>query len=310
MTDRPFRFGIHMMERVTSRAEWVEKVRKAEGLGYAILTVPDHFTTHLAWGPLLATAAAATTTLRFGTFVLDNDFRHPAVVAAEAGMLDVLSDGRFELGIGAGWARDDYASAGIAFEPGQMRFMRLTESVRIIRGLFADEPVTFAGEHYTITDMRGLVTPVQRPHPPLLIGGGGRRLLTFAAQEADIVSIVPRALPSGRLDDHDITAALVEEKLGWVRHAAWERGAAPELNVLIQRVVVTDDRAHAATDLAARWGSTPPDILDSPFILAGSVEQIASVLQHRRERHGISYITVFERDFDAFAPVVALLAGR
>lgn len=146
---RPFRFGIHMVEPVTSRAEWNTRARKAESLGYDILYVPDHFRSHLAYAPVLATAAAATTTLRIGTFVLDNDFRHPAIVAAEAGMLDLLSDGRFELGIGAGWLREDYDRSGIPFSTGPVRFRRLTESVRIIKGLFANAPVTMQGEHYT-----------------------------------------------------------------------------------------------------------------------------------------------------------------
>lgn len=306
---RPFRFGIHMVEPITSRAEWDTRARKAESLGYNILTVPDHFRSHLAYAPVLATAAAATTTLRIGTFVLDNDFRHPAIVAAEAGMLDLLSDGRFELGIGAGWLREDYDRSGIPFDTGVVRFGRLTESVHIIQGLFAETPVTFRGEHYTVADLLGATRSVQRPHPPLLIGGGGRRLLTFAAQEADIVSLVPRALPGGGLDDTDITAALVDEKLGWVRQAAGERFAALELNALIQRVIVTEDARREASALAAQWGSSEQIILASPFILIGSIEGIVATLRERRERYGISYISVFERDFDTFAPVVAQLAG-
>ena len=209
-----------MVERVTSRAEWRTKARKAESLGYKILSVPDHFGSQLAYGPILAAAAAATTTIRIGTFVLDNDFRHPAIVAADAAMLDLLSDGRFELGIGAGWLREDYDRAGIPFDRGTVRFNRLTESVRIIKGLFTDDTVAFVGEYYAIADLHAVVQPVQRPHPPVLIGGGGRRLLTFAAQEADIVSIIPRSLPGGGLDETDHA---LDEKLAWIRQAAGGR---------------------------------------------------------------------------------------
>jgi len=306
MAQRPFRFGIHLAERITSRVAWVARGRKAEDLGYAILYVPDHFTSHLAFGSALATAAAATTTIRIGTFVLDNDFRHPALVAAEAAMLDVLSEGRFELGIGAGWLREDYTSVGIPFDSGAIRLDRLAEGVGIIKGLWSGNLVTAVGEHYAVTDLRGVVEPVQRPHPPLLVGGGGRHTLSFAAREADIVSIISRSLPGGGLDQTDHA---IDEKIGWIRRAAGERFDALELNTLIQRVIVTDDVQKEAETLAARWGSTVTDMLGSPYILLGSVETICETLRERRERYGISYISVFERDIDAFAPVVANLAG-
>jgi len=303
---RPFRFGIHLVNPLTTRADWVARAQKAESLGYDIVYVPDHFTSHLGYGPALATAAAATTTLRIGTFVLDNDFRHPAIVAAEAGMLDLLSDGRFELGIGAGWLRADYDRSGIPFDAGATRFGRLTESVRIIKGLLAGETVAFAGEHYTITDLRGVVQPVQRPHPPLLIGGGRQRLLTFAAQEANIISIIARSLPNGGLDETDQT---IDEKIGWIRQAAGARMDDLELNTLIQRIIVTDDVPGEAAALATQWGSTAEAMRGSPYVLIGSIDAISETLRERRARYGISYISMFERDMDAFAPVVARLAA-
>lgn len=303
---RPFRFGIHMVEHLTSRAGWYAKARKAESLGYGILTVPDHFRSHLAYAPVLTAAAAATTTLHIGTFVLDNDFRHPAIVAADAGMLDMLSDGRFELGIGAGWLREDYNRAGIPFSPGSVRVDRLMESVCIIKGLMAGNPVTFAGEHYTLTDLPSAAQPVQRPHPPMLIGGGGRRLLTFAAHEADIVSIIPRSLPGGGLDETDHA---VDEKIDWIRHAAGERFATLELNTLIQRVIVTGDGQQEIAALATEWGSTTEAILGSPYVLIGSVEGISDTLRRRRAEYGISYISVLEQNMDTFAPVIAQLSG-
>jgi probable F420-dependent oxidoreductase len=180
---RAFRFGVVAMQP-RSRQEWAEHARKVEALGYATLLMADHFGDLLAPFPALVAAADVTTTLRLGTLVICNDFRHPAVLAQEAATLDLLSDGRVELGLGAGWLRAEYERTGILFEPGPVRVARLEESVRIVKGLLAGETVTFAGQHYTVTDLPGLPRPVQQPHPPLLVAGGGRRILTLAAREA------------------------------------------------------------------------------------------------------------------------------
>lgn len=305
---RPFRFGVNMGESL-SGATWADKARKIESLGYSVLAVPDHFGRQLAYAPALAAAALATTTLRVGPFVLDNDFRHPAIVAAEAATLDQLSGGRFELGLGAGWMRKDYDSSGIAFDAPGVRFRRLSESVRIIKGLFADGPVTFAGEHYTVTNLEGTPKPMQTPHPPLLIGGGGPRMLRFAAQEASIVGLLPRSRREGGLDGSDVTVAKVSEKIAWIRAAAGDRFDTLELNMLIQGMAVTDDPHGSAAAVAAQVGSTPEAVFDTPFILIGTVEEIAARLVAQREQFGISYLTVMERHIDAFAPVVARLAG-
>ncbi|MEO5953821.1 MAG: TIGR03621 family F420-dependent LLM class oxidoreductase, partial [Chloroflexia bacterium] len=185
---RLFRFGV-VSASTESRKDWVELARKAEDLGYSTFLLPDHFVNPLAAVPALSVAAAATTTLRVGSFVFDNDFRHPAMLAKEAATLDLLSDGRFEIGIGAGWHGPEYEQTGIPFDPPGVRVGRLEEAVAIIKKFFTGEPVTFAGNHYTINGLVGLPTSVQRPHPPIFLAGGGKRVLSLAGREADIVGL-------------------------------------------------------------------------------------------------------------------------
>lgn len=306
---RPFRFGV-VSAGAASRAEWIALAPKAEALGYATLVVPDHFRNALATGLALLTAAEVTTTLRIGGLVFDNDFRHPTVLAKEAATLDVLSGGRFELGMGAGWMRSEYDEAGIGFDPPGLRVGRLEEAVRIVKGLFADEPLRFSGRYYQVNGLAGLPKPVQRPHPPLVIGGGARRLLSLAAREADIVSFAPRAKVDGSgLDRADITAAAVDDKVAWVREAAGDRFASLELNLLVQAVSVTDDRAPAIAELCRRFETTPGVVESSPFAFVGSVDRISELLLERRARYGVSYWVVFEAALEAFAPVVARLRG-
>ena len=272
--------------------------------------MPDHFRNELATGLALLTAAEATTTLRVGSLVFDNDFRHPTILAKEAASLDVLSGGRFEIGMGAGWLRSEYDEAGITFDPPGLRVGRLEEAVRIVKGLFADEPLHFAGRYYHVNGLTGLPRPVQRPHPPLVIGGGGRRVLSLAAREADVVSFAPRAKVDGSgLDRADITAAAVDQKVAWVREAAGDRFASLEINLLVQAVAVTDERAPAIEGLVKRFEATPEVVESSPFVFVGSVDRISETLRERRERYGISYWVVFEVAMEAFAPVVARLRG-
>ena len=297
-----------------SRREWAETARRAETLGYATLTVPDHFPMRLATVPALMAAADATERLRVASWVFCNDFRHPALLYKEAATLDLLSDGRFELGIGAGWLLDDYELTGIPFAPAAVRVARMEEAVRIVKGLAAEGPFDFAGEHYRIAGLEGMPKPVQKPHPPLYIGGGGRRLLSFAAQEADIVGFAPKALPEGGLDVPDIKAEAVRRKLRWVREAAAGTARSPELNILIFVFEITDDRRGVAERLVAELpGLTAEDLLGSPHVLIGTHEQIAEDLHRRREEYGISYIvlnTVVAEHLERFAPIVALLAGQ
>lgn len=219
---RAFRFGVIVFEP-TSREELVAKARRAEALGYATVLMPDHLGKQFS--PLLALqmVAEATTTLRVGSFVLDNDFRHPVMLAKEVATLDVLSDGRFELGLGAGWLRSEYEQAGIAFASPAVRVARLEESVSIVKRLFAEEAVTFSGAHYSITNLQGSPRPVQRPHPPILIGGGGKRILSLAAREADIVGLAAKSRADGSgLDILDGLPEATDQKIALLRQVAGE----------------------------------------------------------------------------------------
>jgi len=309
----PFRFGVNV-RTAASRAEWADKARKVEALGYAVLLVPDHLAELLAPLPALAAAAAATTRLRVGTAVLNNDFRHPALLAREAATLDVLSDGRLELGLGAGHMQSEYEQAGLAFDPGATRVERLGEAVVILKRLLEGESVTFAGRHYRVTGHSIHPRPVQRPRPPVFIGGNAPRLLTLAAREADIVGLTGIAFRHGgkEPDVSDFRAAVVDERVRLVRETAAERFDRLELTALVQRVVVTDDRRKAAEELATgRWARlTPDEILASPYALVGTVDQMVDDLRARRERWSISYVMTHEPFMDALAPVVARLAGR
>jgi probable F420-dependent oxidoreductase len=309
----PFRFGVNV-RTAASRAEWADKARKVEALGYAVLLVPDHLAELLAPLPALAAAAAATTRLRVGTAVLNNDFRHPALLAREAATLDVLSDGRLELGLGAGHMQSEYEQAGLAFDPGATRVERLGEAVVILKRLLEGESVTFAGRHYRVTEHSIHPRPVQRPRPPVFIGGNAPRLLTLAAREADIVGLTGIAFRHGgkEPDVSDFRAAVVDERVRLVRETAAERFDRLELTALVQRVVVTDDRRKAAEELATgRWARlTPDEILASPYALVGTVDQMVDDLRARRERWSISYVMTHEPFMDALAPVVARLAGR
>jgi probable F420-dependent oxidoreductase len=309
---KPFRFGVNV-GRARSRAEWAEKARKVENLGYSTLTVPDHLADLLAPIPAVLSAAEATTRLRVGTNVLNNDFRHPVLVAREAATVDLLTDGRLQLGLGAGHMQSEYDQAGLRFEAGGTRVARLAEAVAIVKGLLKGEPVTVAGRYYRVTEHTLHPLPVQQPHPPLLIGGNGRRLLTLAAKEADIVGLSGIAFRRGGAEP-DLSGwrvAEVDARVQLVREAAGDRYDRLELNALVQRVVVTDDRRQAAEELTRRWTQlSPEEILQSPYVLIGTVDQLVEELQMRRARWGISYYIIFEPYIDVFAPVVARLAGR
>ena len=306
-SERAFRFGV-VARAAASRAEWNAKAHAAEERGFSVLLAPDHFGAQIAPVPALLLAAEVTRTLRVGSLVFDNDFRHPALLAKEAATLDLLTEGRFELGIGAGWDTAEYARAGLAFVAPRTRLARLAEAVHIVKGLFGDEPLTFAGEFYSIADLSGYPRPVQRPRPPILIGGGRRGLLSLAAREADIVGIAPR-FSNGVGQPESLTAEAADEQMRWIREAAAARFDALELNILIQRVIVTDDRARAAEELAGAWGMSPEQTFSSPHALLGTAGQIAETLRERRERYGISYISVFEQHAGDFAAVIPLLAG-
>jgi probable F420-dependent oxidoreductase len=309
---RPFRFGVNV-RTAGSAGEWADKARRVERLGYSVLLVPDHLAELLAPFPALTAAAAATTDLRVGTAVVNNDFRHPVLMAREAATLDVLSDGRLELGLGAGHIRSEYEQAGLAFDPGATRVERLGEALQIIKPLLEGKPVSFAGRHYRISGHTIHPRPVQRPRPPVFVGGNAPRVLEVAAREADIIGLTGIAFRRGSAapDVSDFRAAVVDERVRLVRELAGARRPHIELNVLVQRVIVTDDRCRAARELAAHWPQlTADNVLATPYLLVGSVDQMVDDLRARRDRWGMSYVMTHEAFVDALAPVVERLAGR
>jgi probable F420-dependent oxidoreductase len=309
MTAHKFRFGI--VGRAPTRAGWQDFARQAEDLGFSTLVIPDHFGAQLAPLPAIVSAAAVTTRLRFGTGVLDNDFRHPAVLAKEAATVDLLTDGRLELGIGAGWSPSDYSQTGIPFDAGPVRFERLKEAVHILTAAFGADPVTFEGKHYAVQDLNVLPKPVQSPRPPLLIGASRRQMLTFAGQVADIVGLEDQQWPQRDLQARRIPVANAAEQVAIVRDAAGSRFEQIELSILLARVVVTDRPREAVADMATHLGLTEEQVRGSASILIGSVESLVELLQERRERLGISYGVAFQQAAleGGFSRVVARLSG-
>ncbi len=311
MPSRPFRFGVQV-NGTGARAEWVELARTVESFGYSTLTMPDHFSDQLAPVPALQCAADATTTLRLGALVYDNDYKHPVVLAKELATMDVLSDGRVEVGLGAGWMVSDYEQSGIPYDTPGVRISRFIEGLSIITSAFGPEPFSFEGEYYTITGYNGLPKPVQSP-PPVLIGGGGPRVLKLAARRADIVGI-NATLTSGAVDQStfaSMTAEAVDEKVAIVRTAALEAGRldAIEMNIRAFMVFITDDTGKALATLSEFTGAPREVIAESPFALVGPTDKIIEDLQARRERWGFSYVIVGQNDVESFAPVVAALSG-
>jgi probable F420-dependent oxidoreductase len=313
MAGKPFRFGVQVA-RGETRADWEDKARRAESLGYDVLATVDHFTDVFAWSPAIVAAASVTTTIRFCPYVLDNDFRHPAVLAQDAATVDVLTDGRLELGLGAGWFGSDYSKTGIPFETPGVRVGKLFESVAVIKRYFTDETVTFAGEHYRVDGLPGNPKPLQKPHPPLILGGGGPRILSFAAREADIVGLIWKSKPDGSgFDRNDGSPEGFDRKVATVRAAAGERFDGLEFNVLVERFALTDGAAAAAAEIeamATTWDVPAGVVRDSPVTLIGSVDEIVEKVRASRDRYGISYFTVREADMVPFAAVVAALAGQ
>ena len=309
MSDRQFRFAVQKHQSPDGPS-FIEAAKRIEELGYDTLQVMDHFGEQLAPVPAMTAAAAVTSRLRVGSLVLDNDYRHPLVLAKELATLDLLSEGRLEVGIGAGWMASDYEESGIPYDRAGVRVDRLEEALAILKGLWSNGPLTHEGTHYRITAHNGTPTPIQRPHPPILIGGGGPRVLSIAAREADIVGINPNmkagVMSSGAAD---ATAEAVDRKVAIVREAAGDRFNQLELHVMSFGVMVTDDRAGGTEMLAGVLGLTPEDLHASPYTLIGNPQEIADDLRSYRERWGISYFSVMADTMEAFAPVVAELAG-
>ena len=311
---RQFRFGLFCGQGAESRQAWADKARAVEAAGFSTLLLGDHLPFSLSPIAGLMAAANATTTLRVGAGVFGNDFRSPVFLAREVATLDLLSDGRFEFGIGTGWYGVDYEQSGIPFDAPGIRVSRLEEAVKIIKGFFGEQSFDFDGAHYKTRGLKGVPRPAQKPHPPLVIGGGSRRVLSLAGREADIVSINVKTTPAGWLEFDSITAERTAEKVGWVREAAGARFDTLELNMLANELIITDDRRGATRESLTRR-KLPADEasvdrwLDSPPIFIGSVNEIVDLMQMRRERYGISYISVFE-PMEPCLPVVARLVGR
>lgn len=306
---RTFRFGVQG-RNMGPRQEWLDTVRRVEDTGYSTYLVLDHFVRGLDPVAALGAAAIATTSLRLGSMVFDNDFRHPAVLAKAAATIDVLSGGRLELGLGAGWLREEYDQTGIPFDPPGVRIDRMIEAVHFLKRVFVEDEMTFSGEHYSATNLVMPPKPVQKPYPPMVIGGGSKRILSVAGREADIVGLTTRALPDGSKDMTDMTAAATHRKIGWVREAAGERFDDIELTIMVSDVVVTDDRSAEAKRLAAAMNVSPDDVLASPQVLIGTSDEMVEDLQRRRDEFGISYFVVLDSNMEKVAPVVSRLAGQ
>jgi probable F420-dependent oxidoreductase len=293
----PFRFGVVSSGIARSHDSWIDLARRTEALGYATLLMPDRPSMGgLAPIAALATAAATTRTLRVGSYVFANDYRHPVILAREAATLDVLSGGRFELGLGAGVGRGEYEQLGLPFDAPGVRVSRFEEALRLIKRLFTEDRVSFSGSYYSVQDLPGLPKPVQQPHPPIFIGSSGKRMLTFAAREAQMIAPTPKYTPQGP-DPADVS---VDEKVNWIREAAGDRFSGIELCRTRYDIAVSDSPAP----LAEQTGGPP--IPKRPL----TIDQAVAALEDERARYGFSYIQIYDAQMENFAPVVARLAGK
>lgn len=313
---RPFQFMLGV-GGVVDRTTLLEGTRIAEATGYTHIAIHDHLTPQLAALPTLSVVVTASDRLRVCPLVLNNDLRHPAVLAQELATVDVLSDGRLDVGIGAGWAEAEYAAAGLRYDRAGIRIERLQESITVLRGLFGDGPFSFAGKHYTITELDGQPKPVQRPHPPFLVGGTREHVVRLAAREADIVGLDLRkdreALP-------DAFPARMDVRAGWIRDEAGPRFADLDINVLraLGEITVTPQPLAAARDLAEQHGRLtgltidPQDMLESPYTLIGTPPGLVDKLRRARERWGVNsfFVGSFgDPGLAELAPVVEQLSG-
>jgi len=321
-TVRPFRFGF-TGGASSKREKLLDSARTVETLGFSTFGLADHFVRPLA--PLIAgqAVADATTTLRITQTVLAQDFREPAVLAKELATLDVLSEGRLQIGLGAGWLQQEYDDAGMRFESAPVRIARLEETVLILRGLFTEERFSFRGEHYCVHELQGLPRPVQQPWPPIMIGGGGKKLLSVAARQADIVQLMP-SNPNGRslLDASQFSGDAIEEKIGWIRDAAGSRFPEIELSAQLLECAVTDrpdehlsDFAQRIAMVTARMGGAdvafdPDELGHSPIVAVGALDEVCDQLIETRQRYGINYFAApVDARPEVLAPVIARLAG-
>ena len=305
----PFRFAVQQGSAESGEA-WAALARRAESLGYDVLVMPDHLGRQLSPFAALAAAAAATTRLRVGAFVFANDYRHPLILAREAATLDLLSGGRFEMGLGAGWMTSDYRQLGMTYDPGPRRVDRLEEAIPLVKRLLAGETVTHHGEHYRLDRASVGVATVQKPRPPLAIGGGGPRMLRLAAREAEIVGLVPGFSAHGRPLVRQATETATAEKVALIRQAAGNRFERLELNLWLGDAGLTGsgNSLLGSVAAAARWAATA--LYGSPYVLYGTLNSAREQLQRRRDKHGISYYTIPSHAMESMAPLVEALADR
>ncbi|MHB8439648.1 MAG: TIGR03621 family F420-dependent LLM class oxidoreductase [Acidimicrobiales bacterium] len=304
-----FRFAVQV-DGAPDAASWRDKVRRIEDLGYSAVFMPDHFTDQLAPMVALATAAEATTRLRVGTLVLGNDYRHPLVAAKEAATLDLLSEGRLELGIGAGWMRSDYDQSGMVLDDPAIRVSRLEEAITVMKALWSGR-CDFEGEHYRVTGATGAPLPHQRPHPPLLIGGGSPRVLRLAGREADIVGLNPR-LTAGEIGLEvmaSIGAEHYDRRVDWVRQGAGDRFDDIEFQCLTFFVRIVDNGDEVMSQLAQMFQMDMDQARQVPLALVGSVDEVCEQIAARRERFHMSYWVVHEAEMEDFGPVVSRMTG-
>jgi probable F420-dependent oxidoreductase len=307
---KPFRFAVQT-HGAGSGKEWRELARRIEGHGYSTMYVPDHFGDQ--WAPEIAMTigAEATQTLNVGALVFDNDYRHPVVLAKQMATLDLATEGRLEVGVGAGWMTSDYVESGIPHDEAAVRVDRMEEALTILKALWRDGTCTFAGKHYNLQGAQGHPRPVSQPHPKLLIGGGGKRMLSIAGREADIVGVNPN-LKAGYVGPEVAASARPEkwdQRIAWVREAAGDRLDDIELQVLTFLTQVVPNGNEVYEQMAPLFGMTPDELRQVPIGMAGTVDEIAEMLQARREKWGFSYVVVQADAMDAFAPVVAKLTG-
>jgi probable F420-dependent oxidoreductase len=305
----PFRFAVQQGSARSGEA-WATTARRAESIGYDMLVMPDHLGQQLSPFAALAAAAAATTHLRIGAFVFANDYRHPLILAREAATLDFLSGGRFEMGLGAGWMTTDYRQLGMTYEPAPRRIDRLEEAIPLIKRLLAGETVTHNGTHYQLDRASTGVPPVQKPRPPLAIGGGGPRMLRLAVREAEIVGLVPGFDAHGRPHFRQATETATAEKVALIREAAGDRFDRLELNLWLgdAALVGSGNSLLDSVAAAARWA--PTAVYGSPYVLYGTLASVREKLLRRREALGISYYTVPSHAMESMAPLVGALAGK
>ncbi|HET8912338.1 MAG TPA: TIGR03621 family F420-dependent LLM class oxidoreductase [Ktedonobacteraceae bacterium] len=294
---RTFRFGV-VGGYAPSHAAWVSTARRAEELGYSTLLIPDRTSVGILSSiPALAVAAEATSRLRIGNYVLANGYRHPVLLAREAATLDLLSEGRFELGLGAGVSAGEFQQMGLSFPKAGVRVSQLEETLQLLKLLFTEETVNFSGKYATVTDLKGTIKSVQQPHPPIMVAGAGERMLKLAAKEADIIAIGSKIGAQGR----DPSDPSLEQKIAWINEAAGPRAASLELSQTIYDMEITDSKSPLPAQKGGSWV-----VAKRPF----TTEQAVEYLLEQRERYGFSYMQIQTLQLENFGPVVERLAGK